>query len=124
MRVNSRCISRTVNASGHRHERFRVAPHAVLADVEPFHLFTSGDTQADSLLDNPEQAIAEHKHCDERGSDGYRLGPQLVEAAGVEKTTRADAIELGQRGRREEATAQGAPDPGHTVRGQGANRVV
>ncbi len=44
-----------VGAAGDRHELLRVAPHAVLADVEAVELVTLGDAQADRLLDQPEE---------------------------------------------------------------------
>src|SRR5450759_2005280 len=92
---NSRRVSGTVDAAGYRHERFGVAPHAVLADVEPVHLFASRDAQADGLLDDPEERVAEDEHRHERSRNGNRLRAELVEAAGVEEAALTDAVELG-----------------------------
>src|SRR5216684_601541 len=122
--VDGGCIRLPVDAAWHGHERLRVAPHTVLADVEAFHFLARRDAQADGLLDDPEQAVAEHENGDERCRDSDRLRPKLVEIARVEQAALADAVELRQRRHGEQAAAERAPDPGHTVRGQGADRVI
>ena len=94
MRVDGGEPGWPVDAAGHRHERFRVSPHAVLADVEALHLFRRRDPQADRLLDGPEESVAEDEHRGEAGRDRDRLRAQLMEAAGVEQATLADAVEL------------------------------
>src|ERR1700738_4786905 len=78
-----------VHASWNRHEGLRVAPHSVLADVQTFHLLACRDTQADRLLDDPEDPVAEHEHRRERGAERDRLRPELVEAARVEEAALA-----------------------------------
>src|SRR5713226_10569325 len=122
--VDGGCIRLPVDAAWHGHERLRVAPHTVLADVEAFHFLARRDAQADGLLDDPEQAVAEHENGDEGGRHGDRLRPELVEIARVEQAALSDTIELGQRGYGEQAAAERAPDPGHTMGGQSADRVV
>ena len=96
----------------------------MLADIQSFHLLACADAEADGLLDDPEQAIAEHEHRHERRGDRNRLRAQLVEAAGVEKAALADGVELRQGGDREEAAAQRAPDSGKPVRRKRTDRVV
>src|SRR5438270_11548095 len=115
MRVDRRRVGLAVNAARDRHERLRVTPHAVLADVEPLDLVAGADAQADGLVDDPEQAVAEREHGDERRGDGRRLRAQLVQAPGVEEAALPDAVELGQRRDREEAAAESAPDARYTV---------
>src|ERR1700681_4970686 len=92
MRVYGGHVSGAVDPARDRHERFRVAPHAVLADVEPVHLFTRRNAQADGLLDDPEQRVAEDKDRHERGGDSNRLSTKLVKAAGVEEAALTDAV--------------------------------
>src|SRR5229473_3732018 len=108
-------ISRPVHAAWDGHERLRVSPHAVLADVEPFHLLSRRNAQADGLLDDPEESIAEHEYCCERCHHRDRLRPELVEIARVEQAALTDTVELRQCRHSEQAAAERAPDPGHTV---------
>src|ERR1700732_1167209 len=107
MWVYSRSIRRAVDPSGHRHERFGIAPHAVLADVQAFQLFARRHAEADGLFDDPEQAVAEDEYRDERSRHGDGLRTELVKAAGVKQTALTDAVELGQRRRRAEAAGGG-----------------
>src|SRR6266567_2232391 len=124
VRVDRRCIGRPVNAPWHRHERFGVAPHAVFADVQAFHLLARRDAEADGLLDDPEEPVAEDEHGQERCRHGDRLGTKLVQAAGVEEATLADAVELGERRDGEQAAAESAPDAGQAVGRQRPDWVV
>src|SRR5437762_14297773 len=96
----------------------------MLADIQAFRLLASRNAQADGLLDDPEQPVAQDEHRDEGSADGDRLRAQLVKAARVEKSALADAVELSQRGGREESAAEGAPNPGQSVRRKGAHWVV
>src|ERR1700682_411248 len=98
MRVDRRSVRRPVDPARHRHERLWVTPHAVFADVQAFHLLARGDAQADSLLDDPEERVAEHENGDEGSANGDRLRAELAEAAGVEEAALTDAIELRQSG--------------------------
>src|SRR5437867_3718475 len=92
--------------AGHRHERLGVAPHPVLADVKTLHLVGGAGAQTDSLLDGPEQPVAQGEDSRERNRDGDRLGAELVEAPGVEQPALADSVELGQRGDGEQARSE------------------
>src|SRR6267143_792681 len=121
VRVDRRCISRPVDATWNRHERLRVSPHAVLADVETFHLLARRHAEADRLLDDPEERIAEDEDGREGNPDRDRLCSQLAEAAGIEETALAYAVELGQRRHSEQAAAERAPDAGQAVRWQRAH---
>ena len=47
-----------------------------------------------------------------------------MKAARVEQAALADAVELRQCGSREQAAAEGAPDPCHSMRRQSADRVI
>src|ERR1700682_5805163 len=124
MRIDGGRVRRAIDPARHGHERLWVTPHAVLADVQTFHLLAGGDAQADGFLDDPEEPVAEHKHSHEGSRDRDRLGSELVKAAGVEEATLADAVELGQRRGREQTAAERAPDSCESVRRQSAHRVV
>src|SRR5579875_1851735 len=124
MRVDGRELSRTIHPTRHRHEGLRVAPHAVLADIEAFQLLGHTDTKPDRPLDQPEHGEAEGEDDNEGDGDGGRLSAKLVQASGVEEPTLADPVELGQGWHGEEATGQGAPNPGQAMGGKAADRVV
>src|SRR5437588_12076417 len=83
----------SVDAARHWHERLGVTPHAVLTDVETLHLLAGRNPQADGLLDDPEQSVAEDEDGDERSADGDRLRSQLVKAARVKQAPLTDAVE-------------------------------
>src|SRR6266478_8724750 len=106
VRVDRRCISRPIDTTWNRHERFRVSPHAVLADVETFHLLARRDAEADRLLDDPEEREAEHEHGREGNRHRDCLCSELAEATRVEETALAYAVELGQRRHSEQAAAE------------------
>src|SRR6266478_2143194 len=112
VRVDRRCISRPIDTTWNRHERFRVSPHAVLADVETFHLLARRDAEADRLLDDPEERVAEHEHGREGDRDRDRLRSKLAEAPCIEETALTYAVELGERRHCEQAAAERSPYAG------------
>src|SRR5260370_8512384 len=111
-------ISRRVDAAWDWYKGLGVSPHAVRADVERFHLLPRRYAEADSLLDDPEEPIAEHEHRCERCDHRDRLRPELVEIARVEQAALPDAVELRQPRYGEKAAAERAPDPGQSVSAQ------
>src|SRR6266576_4944849 len=108
MGVYGRRVRLTVDAAWHRHERLRVTPHTVLADVQSLELFAGGHAQPDCLLDDPEEAVAEGEDSRERDHDRDRLRAKLVEAPRVEEAALAHAVELRQRRDGEQAAAERA----------------
>src|ERR1700680_4354917 len=113
-----------VGSPGHRHELLGVAPHAVLADVEPVDLVALADAQADGLLDDPEEPKAEREHGDKGSAHRGSLGAELLEAARVDKATLADPVERGELGIGEQTARERTPDAGETVSAECTDRVV
>src|ERR687897_803185 len=58
-----------VLVAGHRHELLRVAPHAVLDDVEPVALLLGRHAQPVDRLDGEEDREADREHARECGDD-------------------------------------------------------
>src|ERR1043165_2000639 len=124
VRVHSRRVRLPVDPARHRHETLRITPHAVLADVEPFQLLAGRDAKSDGLLDDPEQAIAQDEDARESDHDRDRLRAELVEASRVEQATLANAVDPGEGGHREQATAERAPDARQAVSRKRTDRVI
>ena len=80
--------------------------------------------QGGGVLEDPKEGEAEDEASRGRDPSGDRVGAKVVEGAGVEEPAPADAVELRQRGDREKAAREGAPDPGQPVGGQGPDGVV
>src|SRR3954451_8161569 len=55
-------LAGVVLAARDRHEALRVAPHAVLRDVEAVALLLLGDAQPVGLLDQPEHRVGNREH--------------------------------------------------------------
>src|SRR5918994_162887 len=106
-----------VLVSGHRHELLRIAPHAVLDDVEAVSLLLRLHPQAVHRLDREEDQEAEREDERERRRDAECLHAELLEVAVVDEPRLADAVELGEARRGEEPAGKRSPDPREPVRG-------
>src|SRR5436190_340723 len=71
-------LAGVVLAARDRHEPLRIAPHAVLGDVETVALLLFGDTQAVGGLDQTEDRVRHTEHRGERSRDTESLDQELV----------------------------------------------
>src|SRR6266545_5771485 len=96
-----------------------VAPHAVLGHVETRRLDMLLDADSPERLHRPEAAErrGECEAADRGEPDG--LHAELVEATRVDEPARAGGEVRRERGHREEACGERAPDPGQPVHGDG-----
>src|SRR5437870_7705747 len=89
-------------AAGDRDVELRIAPHAVLRDVEARGLDVLLDADPPEPLHRPQgtEGRGESERAD--GGEAEELHPNLVQRAGVDEAARAGAEVGGERGHREE----------------------
>ena len=111
-------------AAGDGDVELGVAPHAVFVDVEAagFDGFSTRMPQSLCMTHSAPKLVREAEGADREQAEC--LDAELVEAAGVDEAAVAGGEFVRQRGDGEEAGGEGAPDAGHAVHGDGADRVV
>src|SRR6476661_7438078 len=107
-----------------RDVELRVAPHAVLRDVQAGGLDVFLDADPPEALERPEAAERGRERESADGQEAERLDPELVERARVEKAAPPGRKVRRERRHREDAGREGSPDAGESVDGDGADRVV
>ena len=110
-------------AAGDGDVELGVAPHAVFVDVEAAGFDVVFDADAEEFVHDVERAEA---GGEAEGADGGRprVGFRVGGSAGVDEAAFAGGEFVCQGGDGEEAGREGAPDAGHAVHGDGADRVV
>src|SRR5438105_1472153 len=99
-------------------------PHAVLVDVESLRLDARLDADPPDLVEDEEapERAAEGECAD--GDEAERLDAELVEAAAVDEALAPRREMRREHRHRKEAARERAPDAGHPVHGDCADRIV